>query len=77
MPKTLKDFVQQYKQKVHTRDELDESDTNHSFFDNIIMDFFLFIVAIISMMATAAIIHLICRHAKIKSPINGNRLSAG
>ena len=62
-PKALKDLIQQYKQKRHMSNELDKSDTRPSFFNNIIMDIFLFIVAIISVMTTAAIIHLVCKHA--------------
>ena len=31
------------------------------------MDIFLFIAAILSMIATAAIIHLVCRHTKLKA----------
>ena len=35
------------------------------------MDIFLFTAAIISMMATAAIIHLICRYTKLKALLTG------
>ena len=70
-PKSLKGLVQQFKQKGHTTIELDKSDTIHSFFNNIIMDIFLFTAAIISMMATAAIIHLISRHTKLNALLTG------
>ena len=70
-PKTLKDLVQQFKQKGHTTLELNNSHTKHSFFNNIIIDIFLFTAAIISMMATAAIIRLICRHTKLKALLTG------
>ena len=32
----------------------------HSFFDNYIMDVYLFIATILSMITTAAIVHIIC-----------------
>ena len=35
------------------------------------MDVFLFIATIISMIATAAIIHLICKHTKLKALLTG------
>ena len=35
------------------------------------MDVFLFIAAILSMIATAAVIHLVCRHTKLKALLTG------
>ena len=35
------------------------------------MDIFLFIATILSMIATAAIIHLVCRHTKLKALLTG------
>ena len=35
------------------------------------MDIFLFIAAILSMIATAAIVHLICQHTKLKALLTG------
>ena len=35
------------------------------------MDVFLFIATILSMIATAAIIHLVCRHTKLKVLLTG------
>ena len=35
------------------------------------MDIFLFIAAVLSMLATAAIIHLVCRHTKLKALVTG------
>ena len=35
------------------------------------MDIFLFIATILSMIATAAIVHIVCRHAKLKALIMG------
>ena len=45
--------------------------TKKSFFDSIVMDIFLFIAAVLSMLATAAIIHLVCRHTKLKALVTG------
>ena len=35
------------------------------------MDIFLFVVAILSMLATAAIVHLVCKHTKLKALLTG------
>ena len=35
------------------------------------MDIFLFIAAILSMIATAAFIHIICKHTKLKALLTG------
>ena len=51
--------------------KINKSDTKHSIFDNIIMDIFLFIATILSMIATAAIIHRTCRHTKLKALLMG------
>ena len=57
-PKTLKDFVYQYKQKKQILEKCENNNKigKHLFFDNYIMDIFLFIAAILSMTATAAIV---------------------
>ena len=73
-PKTLKDFVYQYQQKEQMLDKCKNNINNiskHLFFDNYIMDIFLFIAAILSMIATAAIVHIMCKHAKLKALITG------
>ena len=70
-PKTLKDLVHQYKQKGQILNKINKSDIKHSIFDNIIMDIFLLIATILSMIATAAIIHLICKHTKQKALLMG------
>ena len=64
-PGTLKGLAQQYRQKVQTL-KVHKSKTKNKFFDNIAIDIFLFIAAIISMLAVVATIHLVCRHAKLK-----------
>ena len=54
-PESLKELVQQYRQKNQIQ-KLPESKTKTNFFDNIAIDIFLFIAAIISMLAVIAII---------------------
>ena len=70
-PGTLKGLVQQYRQKSQTLDNTHENKTKHKFFDNIAIDIFLFIAAIIFMLVVAAIIHIIGRHAKLKALLTG------
>ena len=66
--KTLKDFVYQYQQKKQILDKGENTDNSkHSFFDNYKMDVFLFITTILSVIATAAILHIVCKHAKLKA----------
>ena len=68
-PETLKDLVQQYKKKgqVVNKVNRNNSETNRTFLNNTIMDIFLFLAAILSMLATAAIVHLVCKHTKLKA----------
>ena len=70
-PETLNDLVYQYKQKKQILNERENNNSKHSFFNNLIMDVFLFIVTILSMIATAAIVHFVCKHAKLKALITG------
>ena len=70
-PGTLKGLVQQYRQKSQTLDNTHRNKTKNKFFDNIAIDIFLFTAAIISMLALVAIIHIICRHAKLKALLTG------
>ena len=70
-PKTLKDLVRQHKQKGQMLEKAKIDDNKKSFFDNIVMDIFLFIAVVLSMLATAAIIHLVCRHTKLKALVTG------
>ena len=70
-PKTLKDLVKQCRQKGHILDKSNEDNNKLSFLDNIIVDTFLFIAAIISLLATIAIIHLVCKHTKLKALVTG------
>ena len=70
-PGTLKGLVQQYKHKSQMLDKSQENKTKNEFFDNIAIDIFLFVAAIISMLAVIAIIHIVCRHAKLKALLTG------
>ena len=70
-PKTLKDLVKQYKQKRHILDKFNKDNNKCSLFNNIIMDIFLFIAAIISLLATIAIIDLVCKCTKLKALATG------
>ena len=71
-PKTLKDFVYQYQQKKQILDKRENDDNSkHTFFDNYIMDVFLFIATILSMIATTAIVHIMCKHTKLKALLTG------
>ena len=70
-PKTLKGLVQQYKQKYKMLDETQKDKPKDDFFDNIAIDIFLFAATIISMLTIVAIIHLVCRHSKLKALLTG------
>ena len=63
--------MQQYKQKSKILDEAQENKPKNEFFDNIAIDIFLFVAAIVSMLAVIIIIHLVCRHAKLKALLTG------
>ena len=52
-------------------DEAQENKPKNEFFDNIAIDIFLFVAAIVSMLAVIAIIHIVCRHAKLKALLTG------
>ena len=62
--------MQQYRQKGQTLN-IHESKTKNKFFDNIAIDIFLFIAAIISMLVVIVIIHIVCKHAKLKTLLTG------
>ena len=63
--------MQQYKQKNKMLDETQNDKPKNEFFDNIAIDIFLFAAAIISMLTVVAIIHLVCRHSKLKTLLTG------
>ena len=52
-------------------DKTPEDKPKDDFFDNIAIDIFLFAAAIISMLTIIAIIHLMCRHSKLKALLTG------
>ena len=64
-------MVQQYKQKSQMLDKTWEDKPKDEFFDNIAIDIFLFAATIISMLTIVAIIHLMCRHSKLKTLLTG------
>ena len=72
-PKTLKDFIHQYNHRKEIFDlnkRYDNMDTNlpnKNFFSNsFIVDVFLFVSAIISLMVTTLVIYLLCKHKKLR-----------
>ena len=72
-PRTLKDFIHQYNCKKEIfylnerHDTMDENLRNKNFFsNNFIVDIFLFITAIISLLVTNLAIHLLCKHKKLR-----------
>ena len=71
-PTNLKDFINRYiKQKeifdLQERHETTILNTNKKFFsDNYIMDIFVFISTIISLLATILTVYLLCKHKKIR-----------
>ena len=52
-------------------DKTREDKPKDDFFDNIAIDIFLFSAAIISILTIVAIIHLMCRHSKLKALLTG------
>ena len=75
-PKMLKDFVHQYQhkkqnfdiQEEHTDEERNKLRTSISSFHNSFMiDIFLFVAALITVLVTLVAIYVICSHAKLKT----------
>ena len=73
-PQTLKEYISQYKQKKEIFDLKERHDTmdiepsNKSFFtSNLIVDIFVLIVAIISVITTIIILFLLCKHNKLRT----------
>ena len=52
-------------------DKAQNDKPKNEFFDNIAVDIFLFAATVISMLTVAAIIHLVCRHSKLKALLTG------
>ena len=72
-PKTLKEYISQYKQKKEIFDSKERNDTdlefpNKNFFtSNLIVDIFIFTVAIILAIPTLIILYLVCKHNKLRT----------
>ena len=73
-PQTLKDYISHCKQKKEIFDLKEGHDTmnikspNKNFFtNNLIVDIFVFITAIISSIATIIIIYLLCKHNTLRT----------
>ena len=75
-PQTLKDYIAQYKHEKeifdlkqrHAIDKLDLETSYKNFFNNnFIMDIFVFIIAIISVITTMIIIYILCKHNKLRT----------
>ena len=72
-PRSLKDFVYQYNYKkeifdLNKRHSTIDLTTNKNFFtNNYIVDIFLFITAVISLLVTTLAIYLLYKHKKLKT----------
>ena len=69
--KTLKDLVMQHKQKGQMLEKSKNDANKKSFFNNSVMNIFLSIAAVLTMLATAVVIHLVCKHTKLKALVTG------
>ena len=76
MPLTLKEYISQYKhdkeifdmKERHDIDELETEFASKNFFtNNFIIDIFIFVTAIISVISTIVIIYAICKHNKLRA----------
>ena len=75
MPLTLKEYIKRYKhdsqifdlKERHEIDELDiEFANKNSFTNNFIIDIFVFVIAMISVITTIIIIYALCKHNKLR-----------
>ena len=80
-PRTLKDFIQQYNHKKEIfdltgkHDNMDENLPNRNFlFSSYIVDVFLFVAAIISLLVTTLAILLLCKHEKLRTLVTSPAL---
>ena len=76
VPKMLKDVVHQYKHKKEIFDlqerhvnnnDLDSSKNLFFFFNNYMIDIFLFVMALISLLIARVVISVVCKYAKLKA----------
>ena len=84
--KTLKDFIHQYNCKkdifdlTERHENMDKNLPNRSFLSvNVIVDVFLFVTAIISLLVTTLAIYLLCKHMKLRMLVTStaNKRSRG
>ena len=77
-PLTLKEYISQYKHQKEIFDlkerydinKLDLDTPNKNFFiNNFIVDVFVFIIAIISVMTTMIILYVLCKHNKLRTVV--------
>ena len=73
-PKMLKDFIHQYKHKKEIFDlqekhvNNDDLASNKNFlFNNYVIDIFLFVIALISLIIATVVVSVVCKHAKLKA----------
>ena len=68
----LKEFIHRYTNgkeicDLQERHDSMELNTNENFFDNYIVDIFLFITAVISLLATLLTVYSLCKHKKLST----------
>ena len=85
-PQILKNYIAQYKQEKeifdlkerHHTDELElETPYKNFFIINFIIDIFIFIIAIISVITTIIIIYALCKHNKLRTLVASLALQLG
>ena len=75
-PRNLKDFIHQYNSRkgifyLNERHGTTDLTTNKKFFsNNYIVDIFLFITAVISLLVTNLAIYLLCKHKKLRTLVS-------
>ena len=76
----LKDYIHWYTNDkeifdLQERHDSTELNTNKNFFDNYIVDIFLFITVVISLLITILTVYLLCKHKKLRMLIASPTLS--
>ena len=83
MPKTLKDFVYQFKhrkqildiEEEHIGEERDKLNTKFSsFLNGFMVDLFLFVTALITIIVMMVVIYVTCNHSKLKTLVTNAAL---
>ena len=82
VPKTLEDFIHQYKHKMEIFDleeghvNMDTNLPNKNFLsNNFIIDVFLFVTAVISVLVMTLAIYLLCNHKKLRTLVTNLALT--